>query len=52
MKYVVIFKAKIKTLDPLYFATAQQLRQKALSQFRCIHFEALTEGLSEIALSY
>ncbi|MEQ1412474.1 antibiotic biosynthesis monooxygenase family protein [Acinetobacter indicus] len=52
MKYVVIFKAKIKKLDPLYFATAQQLRQKALSQFRCIHFEALTEGLSEIALSY
>jgi heme-degrading monooxygenase HmoA len=52
MKYVVIFKARIKHLDPLYFTTAQQLRQKAINQYGCIHFEALTEGVSEIALSY
>ena len=52
MKYFVIFKAKIKKLDPNYFTTAQHLRQKALTQYGCVQFEALTESLSEIALSY
>ncbi|WP_373684811.1 hypothetical protein [Acinetobacter sp. YH12040] len=31
MQYVVIFKARIRTLDELYFSTAQQLRDKALT---------------------
>ncbi|QOW50684.1 MULTISPECIES: antibiotic biosynthesis monooxygenase [unclassified Acinetobacter] len=52
MQYVVIFKALIRTLDELYFSTAQQLRDKALTHFNCQHFEALTEGEHEIALSY
>lgn len=52
MQYVVIFKARIHTLDELYFSTAQQLRDKALTHFNCQHFEALTEGEHEIALSY
>ena len=52
MQYVVIFKAHIRTLDELYFATAQQLRDKALAHFNCQHFEALTEGKHEITLSY
>lgn len=52
MQYVVIFKARIRTLDELYFSTAQQLRDKALTHFNCQHFEALTEGEHEIALSY
>ncbi|MCL6236471.1 antibiotic biosynthesis monooxygenase [Acinetobacter sp. ANC 5579] len=52
MQYVVIFKACIRTLDELYFSTAQQLRDKALTHFNCQHFEALTEGEHEIALSY
>ncbi|WP_180178611.1 antibiotic biosynthesis monooxygenase [Acinetobacter sp. YH01005] len=52
MQYVVIFKARIRTLDELYFSTAQQLRYKALTHFNCQHFEALTEGEHEIALSY
>ena len=52
MQYVVIFKARICTLDELYFSTAQQLRDKALTHFNCQHFEALTEGEHEIALSY
>ncbi|WP_180008404.1 antibiotic biosynthesis monooxygenase [Acinetobacter sp. YH16057] len=52
MQYVVIFKARIRTLDELYFSTVQQLRDKALTHFNCQHFEALTEGEHEIALSY
>ena len=52
MQYVVIFKARIRTLDEMYFSTAQQLRDKALTHFNCQHFEALTEGEHEIALSY
>ena len=52
MKYVVIFKAKIKALDEQYFQTAQLLREKALSQFNCQKFEAISEQNFEIALSY
>ncbi|ATO19551.1 antibiotic biosynthesis monooxygenase [Acinetobacter sp. LoGeW2-3] len=52
MRYVVIFKAKIKHLDQSYFVTAQSLREKALSQFHCQQFEALTENNQEVALSY
>lgn len=52
MRYVVIFKATIKNLDDEYFKTAQQLRDKALTQFNCQNFEALSENGLEIALSY
>lgn len=52
MQYVVIFKAQIKELDQYYFETAQRMRERALSQFQCQYFEALTEGTQEIALSY
>ena len=52
MKYVVIFKAKIKQFDEHYAQTAQLLREKALTEFHCQHFEALCENDQEIALSY
>ena len=52
MKFVVIFKAKIKDLDEEYFNTANLLREKALTQFNCQKFEALSENNLEIALSY
>lgn len=52
MKFVVIFKAKIKMLDDEYFHTALLLREKALTQFHCQKFEALSENGAEIALSY
>ncbi|MGY5393110.1 antibiotic biosynthesis monooxygenase family protein [Acinetobacter sp. NigerLNRRAM0016] len=52
MNYVVIFKAKIKALDEAYFKTAQALREKALTQFNCQKFEAISEQDFEIALSY
>ncbi|WP_445116692.1 antibiotic biosynthesis monooxygenase family protein [Acinetobacter sp. WZC-1] len=52
MKYVVIFKAKIQSLDQEYFDTANQLHEKALTQFSCQKFEAISENDFEIALSY
>ncbi|WP_313033601.1 antibiotic biosynthesis monooxygenase [Acinetobacter sp.] len=52
MKYIVIFKAKINVLDDEYSRTAQLLREKALTQFNCQKFEAITENDFEIALSY
>ena len=52
MKYIVIFKAKINSLDEEYSRTAQLLREKALTQFNCQKFEAITENDFEIALSY
>jgi len=52
MKYIVIFKAKTNSLDDEYFRTAQLLREKALTQFNCQKFEAITENDFEIALSY
>jgi hypothetical protein len=50
--YAVIFKAKIKTLDPNYSTLAAQLRERALTQFNCQNFIAVTEGEWEIAISY
>lgn len=50
--YIVIFKATIKQLDATYSEIAQNLRNKALSQFNCIKFEACSENGFEIALSY
>lgn len=52
MKYVVIFKAKIQSLDQEYFDTANTLREKALTKFNCQKFEAISENGFEIALSY
>ena len=52
MNYVVIFKAKTKALDHAYYATAQLLREKALTQFNCQKFETISEQNFEIALSY
>ena len=50
--YVVIFKARIKTLDAEYAATAQRMREKAFADYGCVDFVALSEGDQEIALSY
>lgn len=50
--FVVIFRAKVRTLDAEYSESAARLRELALKEFGCIEFHALTEGLEEIALSY
>lgn len=50
--YIVIFRAKVKALDDEYFQTAARMRELALSEYRCIEFFSVTEGLDEVALSY
>lgn len=50
--YVVIFRARVRQLDPEYASMAAQLRGRALEQFGCLAFHAVTEGEAEIALSY
>lgn len=50
--YVVIFRAKLRTLDPEYFKLAARMRELALGQFGCLEFHAVTEGRNEVALSY
>ena len=50
--FVVIFKARTQALDADYAATAARMHERALTQFGCLAFEAVTEGDQEIALSY
>ena len=50
--YVVIFRAKIRSLDAEYSSTAKRMRELALQEFGCLEFIALTEGDEEVALSY
>jgi len=50
--HVVIFRAKIRSLDAEYARVAARMRDLALNQFGCIAFQAMTEGRDEIALSY
>lgn len=51
-RYVVVFRAVIARLDDDYAAMAQRLRARALAEFGCLGFHALTEGEHEVALSY
>jgi len=48
----VIFRAQIAQFDEEYFATAEQLRELALSRYGCREFAAWTEGDQEVAISY
>jgi len=50
--YVVIFRARIRAFDAEYFETAARMRELALSQFGCLDFHSVTEGDSEVVLSY
>lgn len=50
--FVVIFRAKVRSVDSEYSAVAARLRELALGQFGCLDFQAVTKGESEIALSY
>lgn len=50
--FVVIFRARIRELDPEYADVAARMRELAMKEFGCLDFHALTEGEHEIALSY
>lgn len=50
--YVVIFRATVRQLDAEYSTVAARMRDLALSQFGCIEFHSVTEGVHEVSLSY
>jgi heme-degrading monooxygenase HmoA len=50
--YVVIFRARVRSLDAEYVAVAARMRELALGEFGCIEFHAVMEGSDEVALSY
>lgn len=50
--YAVIFRATINALDEEYSKLADQLRERALKEFGCIEFHAVSEGDQEVAISY
>lgn len=50
--YVVIFRAQIRQLDAEYAQVAARMREMALREFGCLEFYAVTEGDTEIAVSY
>lgn len=50
--FVVIFRAKVRSLDDDYFRVAARMRELALSEFGCLEFHTVTEGDNEVALSY
>ncbi|HIP13968.1 MAG TPA: antibiotic biosynthesis monooxygenase [Sulfurimonas autotrophica] len=50
--YAVIFRAKTNKLDDKYFTMAKRMRELAINEYGCLEFTAVTEGSSEIAISY
>lgn len=50
--YVVIFRAKIRSLDDEYAKVATSMRELAPGQFGSLDFQSVTEGNDEVALSY
>ncbi|MBE8232927.1 MAG: antibiotic biosynthesis monooxygenase [Endozoicomonadaceae bacterium] len=50
--YAVIFRAKTEKLDDTYAELAKRMRELAIQKYNCSEFTAVTEGTSEIAISY
>ena len=50
--YVVIFRAKVRSLDAEYASIAARMRTLALQRFGCLEFYSVMEGRNEVALSY
>jgi len=50
--YAIIFKAKIRDLDDHYFEMAGRMRAVAMREYGCTDFISVTEGDTEIAISY
>ena len=50
--YAVIFRARIRQLDQDYAETAARMRELALGQYGCVDFVSVSEGDTEVAISY
>ncbi|MGV6852753.1 MAG: antibiotic biosynthesis monooxygenase family protein [bacterium] len=51
-QYIVVFTATLNQVDEEYRQMARKLRDLALNQYGCKHFESCCEKNQEIALSY
>lgn len=52
MMYAVIFRAEVAQLDEEYSVMAAKMRDLAMQDYGCREFTAVTEGSTEIAISY
>jgi len=50
--YAVIFRAEVNALDDAYAKMAARMRELAMDRFGCTEFASVTEGTTEIAISY
>ncbi len=50
--FVVIFRAEINEFDSEYSEMAERMRDLAIDEYGCKKFVAVTEGNTEIAISY
>ena len=50
--FAVIFRAEIARLEEEYSLMAARMQKLALEEYGCLEFTAVTEGTSEIAISY
>lgn len=50
--YAVIFRAKVGVTDDEYVRVAAMLRELALNSFGCLDFVSVSEGTTEVAISY
>lgn len=50
--FAVIFKAEIRELDQTYHETAKRMQDLALQKYGCMDFLSVTEGNTEISISY
>ena len=50
--YAVIFRAQIASVDDDYHQTVARLREIAIAKYGCLEFISVSEGDSEISISY
>ena len=50
--FVVIFRARVASLDDEYFRTAERLKELAFQEYGCQDFFSVTEGDQEVSISY
>jgi heme-degrading monooxygenase HmoA len=50
--YAVIFRAEMNEIDTDYSETSSRMRELAINEYGCIDFVSVTEGNSEISISF
>lgn len=50
--YMVVFKAKVKTIDNEYVSLVSNLRELAFTKYNCVDFISTGDDALEITISY